>query len=123
MSQTSQIVAHPDTGQPVKQVTTVDFQEVEKTQLETEVANASSLVNDKKAQAGAKQAELDLANKELAEAEAALADAKSNVETYDNLTPEQPATGAEAASGEGAPADAQGETSVPVEVKPNEPQF
>lgn len=121
MPQTSEIVAHPETGLPVKQVTTIDFQDVEKTQLQADVENAQNAVNDKQAQAKAKHTEAEQADKELAEAEAALQDSKSNVEVYDQLTPEAKSdTGSAATSS--TDADTSTEGSQPT-VDPTEPQF
>lgn len=115
MPSTSKIVAHPDTGQPVKEVTTVSFEDIERTNLENEVNDRQNRVNDLQAEVEAKQ-------KELSDAQVALEDSKSNLGSYDQIAP-QPANdqGSEGAGGENADANAEGAISVPVSTE--QPQF
>lgn len=106
------IVAHPETGQPVLQQ--VSYVEIERANLEQEVA--------------AKQAELDALTSEQqshealaaeiadrkAKAEAALEDSKSNVSSYDAIAGVTPVeTPAEGASSETEDEDAEGPTDAP----------
>jgi DNA anti-recombination protein RmuC len=107
------IVAHPETGKPVKEE--VSYVDIERGQLENDVNQA--------------QNELDNANRELSEArelvtqreervakaEGALGEAKSGVASYDAIEPQDAPEGSpEGSSSEGENATPEGEVSVPV---------
>lgn len=103
------IVAHPETGEPV--LKQESYTAIERSQLEAEV-------NQKQSEVDAAVAALEAHNTQAAaltdaqtKAQAALEESKSNVARYDEIKP-QPAAdaGTEGASGDEPSADATGDT-------------
>lgn len=118
----NKLVAHPETGKPAYEQ--VSYVEVERNQLEEEVNAKQAELDNHVNRKAELEAQVATTEEERAKAEAALEEAKRNVEQYDSITPQPESNeGAEGAGGETSDENAEGEVTVPVQVENNDPVF